>query len=113
MFGISFGEILFILLIALIILGPKHLAHILSKFWLYTSTLKAQFALIKSDLYAKGGITELKGFENTLTNTYLDLKHKITKDLNTTNAFILNEDILYQPELDFERQPELFDEIGN
>lgn len=113
MFGISFSEIFFILIIALVVLGPKHLADLLSKFWLYVIAWRSQFENVKNEFYIKSGISEIKNFENSLSSTYYDIKHKITKNINFAkqDLFILNEEILYQPELDFDREPELFDEI--
>jgi Sec-independent protein translocase protein TatA len=111
MFGISFSELFFILVIALIILGPQQLAQSLSKFWIFIVTLKAQFEAIKHDLYLNSGIKEIKDFEQTLTTTYNNLKAKIITPAVTDKEFIFHEDILYQPELDFDREPELFDNI--
>lgn len=112
MFGISFSEIFFVLVIALIVLGPKHLAHILSRFWLFAVALKSQFENIKNDLYLKSGIHEIRKIEHTIATTYHDLKANITRSTtNNSELFFINEDILYQPELDFDREPELFDEI--
>lgn len=112
MFGISFGEIFFVLVIALIVLGPKQLARVLSKFWLLVIALKSQLENIKSDLYQKSGMSEIKNFEHMIATTYHDFKANLTRTTpNNNDLFIINESILYQPELDFDREPELFDEI--
>ena len=113
MFGISFSELILILIIALVILGPKQLASVIGKFWLTIVSLRTQLEKIKSDLYTQSGMHEIKGFKNTLTDTYQNLKNKITNTPEPLPGYhtLFEEEILYQPELNFTREPELFDEF--
>lgn len=111
MFGISFGEIIFILIIALIVLGPKQLAHVVSKFWMLIVSIRTQLEVVKDDLYKKSGLNDIKNLHHDTLNGYKNLKQQILNDIPLEHNLTLEESIFYQPELDFDREPELFDEI--
>lgn len=111
MFGISFSETLFILIIALIVLGPKQLAQLISKVWLAIISIRTQIENVRNDLYTKSGLHEIENIHRETIGSYKSLKHQILKNIPLENNLTLNEDIFYQPELDFDREPELFDEI--
>lgn len=114
MFGISFSEILFILLIALIVLGPKQLTTVAQKIGTIIYSVKCYFYEIKNEFYTKSGLYEFKQVKDNLFNTYSDIKKSITLDHPMCNNDVPNLSgieghYLYQPELEFDRQPELFD----
>lgn len=115
MFGISFSEVIFILLIALLILGPKQLATVARKVGTFIYSMQHYFQSIKADLYAKSGLHEIKQVKNDVLTAYSSIKNSIVinrtiyTDDSESADFLGLERTLYQPELDFERQPELFD----
>jgi Sec-independent protein translocase protein TatA len=118
MFGISTSELVLILLVALIILGPKQLANLLSRAWLILTVFKSQIEKLKQETLKNSTFEDIQKIEQNLSEKYFNLKDKImTKnsvidndDYHSNNLY--EQDILYQPELDFEREPELFDELN-
>lgn len=124
MFGINFSEILLIAVISLLLFGPEQLPSIARKAGKMFSTLRNLRTNLSSQLYEQIGIQQINQIKNDLQNTITQLKQSIDTNLtssNENNYFGLSEaefstqefQFLYQPELDFEHQPELFDEIDN
>lgn len=115
MFGISFSEIVLILVIALLILGPKQLPQIASKIGLLIFSIKKYFNSLKNELYQQTGISEIYATKHELINTYSAIKQNISFpqriETEEYDSFWETEPQLYQPELDFDRQPELFDHV--
>lgn len=124
MFGINFSEILLIAVISLLLFGPEQLPSIARKAGKMFSTLRNLRTNLSSQLYEQIGLQQINQIKNDLQNTITQLKQSIDTNLtssNENNCFGLSEaefstqefQFLYQPELDFESQPELFDEIDN
>jgi Tat protein translocase TatB subunit len=119
MFGISFSEIILICVIALIVIGPKQLPVIATRVGLIIYSVKNYFTSLKHEVYHNSGVGELINTKTQLLKTYSNVRsiirtnntiipdeiqeHTITPNLTETQAFA------YQPELDFDAQPELFD----
>ena len=112
MFGISLSEILLIFIIALIVFGPKQLPQIATKLGTVIWGLKNYFNKLKTEIYHQGGFRDLHQTKMELMHTYQDLKREITRNrpLEEQSVIPILQEIhqLYQPELDFEQQPELF-----
>jgi len=130
MFGISFSEILLICLITLLVFGPKQLATIAKALATIIRTTQHYFHSLKSDLYAKSGLAEIKQVQHGVFDTYLNIKNNITQpgdNLNQVRPPFGNNSVIQdtacvirdprlalqtesftQPELNFEQQPELF-----
>lgn len=114
MLGISFSEILLIGIIALLVLGPKQLPQIASRIGLIIFSIRNYVANLKREFYYSSGAHEIINTKEEIAKTYTELKksilpHNKIKDYPEFNLQIPQENF-YQPELDFERQPELFDE---
>lgn len=120
MFGISFSEIILICAVALIVLGPKQLPVVASRVGLIIYSIKNYFTSFKQELYYNSGVSELINTKNELIKTYSKIRNNITpynkiEDHAAPDNFKLTEEEHqlecepYQPELEFERQPELFD----
>ena len=116
MFGISFSEILLIIIISLLIFGPEQLPQIAAKTGRMIALLRKFTTNLKSQLYEQTGMSQIDGIRqemqqtfNQLKNQILPLENKIT-DYSDEGDFLYSAyQFLYQPELDFEQQPELFD----
>lgn len=110
MFGISFSEMLLIFIVALVVLGPKQLPIIASKLGLFIYSIKKYLNSIQEDLYYKTGVNDLVNTKKKIVATYNNIHEQIrgNSGLFYTSLPI---DTFYQPELDFDNQPELFDEI--
>jgi len=114
----SFGEILLILIIALIVIGPKQLLQAATSIATLIYRLRKYFFDLKQDLYNKTGSNDLIDAKEQIINTVREIKSNLTKttktesyefDTHLFNNYLDTE--TYQPELDFDRQPELFDEL--
>ena len=116
LFGISFSEILLIIIISLLIFGPEQLPQIAAKTGRMIALVRKFTINLKSQLYEQTGMSQIDGIRqemqqtfNQLKNQILPLENKIT-DYSDEGDFLYSEyQFLYQPELDFEQQPELFD----
>ncbi len=113
MFGISFSEIVLILVISLIIFGPKQLPEIASKAGRLFFIAQHFFVKIKQEIYQHSGLNELNQVKQDITHTYNQIKSSIIA--NPTYADNQygqphNDTQLHQAELEFDRQPELFDQ---
>lgn len=122
MFGISFSEILLIIVIALLIFGPEQLPIIATKIGRLVSTLRNLSSNLRQQFYEQSGLNQFESVRQEMQTALQQLKQQIqlpsttpqNDDFLTENEFMVHEyQFFYQPELDFERQPELFDEISN
>jgi len=115
-FGISFSEILLIIIISLLIFGPEQLPQIAAKTGRMIALLRKFTINLKSQLYEQTGMSQIDGIRQEMQQTFNQLKNQIrpleNKITNYSDEgdFLYSEyQFLYQPELDFEQQPELFD----
>jgi len=116
-FGISFSEILLIIIISLLIFGPEQLPEIATKAGRMLALLRKFTTNLKSQLYEHSGMSQIDGIRQEMQQTFNQLKsqiqpleHKIN-DYRDEGDFLYSEyQFLYQPELDFEQQAELFDD---
>ncbi len=115
MFGISFSEIMLILVIALIVLGPRQLPIVAGRIGQLIYSTRDYFTHFKQQLYDQTGLVEFEKTKLELINSINKLKYDIakqdTKDNNLADMFIFEDNIFYQPELEFDREPELFDDL--
>lgn len=120
MFGISFSEILLIVIISLLIFGPEQLPVIARKFGKTFGYLLNFKKSITDQIYNQIGIEQINQIKTDLQDTVIQLKNTLINhdNENNSNHLMTTEDemlyhecnFLYQPELDFDYQPELFDE---
>lgn len=120
MFGISFSEILLILVIAVIIFGPEQLPGIARKTGALVASLRNMGMNLRSQFYEQSGLNQFENIRQEVQATLFQLKQQIHSPAENAASDMerftepesqLSEYyFLYQPELDFERQPELFDE---
>lgn len=121
MFGISFSEILLILFISLVVFGPRELPGIAKKMGKFVSTVQNLLFNLKYNLYHQSGFEQFNDFRGRVEQSLATLKRQIEPNLlSNSNDSIINKqseytqyDFLYQPELEFNRQPELFDDLTN
>jgi sec-independent protein translocase protein TatB len=118
MFGISFSEIFLICIIALIVLGPKQLPQIASRLGLMIYSITNYLTCLKHEIYHNSGVGELISTKSELIKTYskarsaIGAKNTAVHDEITEHPVSKNNpQTLYQPELDFDAQPELFDRV--
>ena len=126
MFGINFSEIILIFVIALLIFGPKQIPQIATQVGKFIYKIRIYVNKMKHDIYTESGLesgfNEIKNTRQELLNIYSGLRDEVRQQpkINKNDVFdqnILNDEllhntpILFQPELDFDRQPELFDDI--
>lgn len=116
MFGISFSEILLIIIISLLIFGPEQLPQIAAKTGRMIALVRKFTTNLKSQLYEQTGMSQIDGIRQEMQQTFNQLKNQIRPlenkitDYSDEGDFLYSEyQFLYQPELDFEQQPELFD----
>ncbi|TXJ00320.1 MAG: twin-arginine translocase subunit TatB [Neisseriales bacterium] len=116
MFGISFSEILLIIIISLLIFGPEQLPQIAAKTGRMIALVRKFTINLKSQLYEQTGMSQIDGIRQEMQQTFNQLKNQIRPlenkitDYSDEGDFLYSEyQFLYQPELDFEQQPELFD----
>lgn len=74
MFGISFSEIVLILVIALIVLGPKKLPIVVHKTANIFIKIKLYLEAIKKDIYLQNDFSEINKTKENFFNTYTRLK---------------------------------------
>jgi Tat protein translocase TatB subunit len=115
-FGISFSEILLIIIISLLIFGPEQLPQIAAKTGRMIALVRKFTINLKSQLYEQTGMSQIDGIRQEMQQTFNQLKNQIRPlenkitDYSDEGDFLYSEyQFLYQPELDFEQQPELFD----
>lgn len=114
MFGISFGELIIIAIVAVITFGPEQLPIIAKKLGQIVAYFKNTKNNITEQIYQHVGIDEFNQLKNDISQTV----DEIRGSLNLNQHYEYSESIanysldefLYQPELDFDSQPELFDE---
>ena len=110
MFGISFSEVMLILVIAIVIFGPKQIPEIATKAGQIFFSIRHMLYKFKQEIYQQSGFNEFNQTKQDIINTYRQLKSDITTP--STVEYIHPEQVieeLYQPELDFTNQPELFE----
>lgn len=118
MFGISFSEIILILVISLIIFGPEQLPVIARKAGKVIASIRGMTTNIRSQIYETSGLqqfsnlkTEFQQQIDQIKSQFLIQSPEVETDYHSHEEAYFQEFIfLYQPEFDFERQPELFDE---
>lgn len=117
MFGMSFSEIVLIFIIVLLVFGPRQIPTIASQISKLIINIRHYFSEIKNDIYDKSGLSEIHDIKEDIRVIYSNVKHSI----NVDNKIQYHErfdydtfedlEIYFQPELDFDREPELFDEL--
>ena len=121
MFGINLSEILLIVVISLLLFGPEQLPGIARKAGKIFASLRNLRANLSSQFYEQIGLQQINQIKDDLQHTMAQLKHSISATssnqqrlTNFTEAEFSAQEFqfLYQPELDFDYQPELFDEIN-
>lgn len=116
MFGINFSEIVLICAVALVVLGPKQLPAIASKFGVFIYTIKNYISNFKQEIYYQSGAHEIINTKNEIIKTYANIRKNIMPHNKIDDYTQIPNNALniepYQPELDFDRQPELFDHIA-
>lgn len=116
MFDISFSEILLILVISLLIFGPEQLPAIATKLGRFVATIRNFSLNIKEQFYEQSGFNQFENIRSEMQQSFSQLKEQLRLQVNNNDfinedTFLYQEfDFLYQPELDFDQQPELFDE---
>jgi len=117
MFGISFSEIILILIIALIIFGPEQLPVIARKTGKVVASIRNLTQNLRTQIYENTGIEQIQLFKSELEHHLEQVKSHLSHSNSKIIDYALENDasyqkfeFLYQPELDFNRQPELFDE---
>lgn len=111
MFGISLSEIILICAVALVVIGPKQLPQIATRVGIIIYSIRNYVANLKQEIYYNSGANELINTKNELIKTYSTIRSNVMpyNKIEDYDQPDLAQD-LYQPELEFERQPELFDE---
>ncbi len=114
MFGISFSEFILIGIIAIIVFGPEQLPSIAKKSGQLFAYFRNTRNKMSEQVYSQLGINDFNKLKQELTQTVDEIKHSITThnsyDYTERLSKHYNYQLLYQPELDFDYQPELFDE---
>lgn len=113
MFGISFSEILLITVIAVIVFGPEQLPTIARKLGSIVRDIQQFRSNVTNQLYTQSGIEDLQELKNQLTDAVNEIRGSVSDDISYLNErdIVYQEiELFYQPELDFNSQPELFDE---
>lgn len=117
MFGMSFSEIVLIFIIALLVFGPKQIPTITTQISRFIINIRHYFSELKNDLYDKSGLSEIQNIKEEINGIYGNIKHNIAIDNKNQYHESFDYDafddieIYFQPELDFDREPELFDEL--
>lgn len=122
MFGISFSELLLIFIIGVIVFGPEQLPQIAKKAGKIFFSIQHMLTRIRQDIYHQTGLSELEKAKTDLNDIYIQIKKDISGYPSNINNMSLGQIpythknhinyiySYYQPELDFDRQPELFDQ---
>ncbi|MDD3267375.1 MAG: Sec-independent protein translocase protein TatB [Burkholderiales bacterium] len=113
MFGISFSEIILISIIAVIVFGPEQLPTIAKKLGSFIREIRNFRSNITNQIYEQTGIENLQELKEQLHDAVNQIRGSVennTSYINESNIIYQEIDLFIQPELDFDRQPELFDE---
>lgn len=118
MFNISYGEILLILVISLLIFGPNQLPNIARNLGKAIALVRNFSINLREQFYEQSGLYQFESIRDEVKQSINDLKTQLKlNDPKNMNNLIDESQVLaqeyhffYQPELDFEQQPELFDE---
>lgn len=108
MFGISFSEIMLILVIALLVLGPKQLPEIVIKIRKFIIAFRHFASHLKQEVYQQSGFNELNSTKDLIIDGYQQIKHSILNDESSNTSKISYSHEPIQPELEFDKDPELF-----
>lgn len=116
MFGISLSEIVLIGAVALIVIGPKQLPALASILGTLIYSLKNYISSLGREIYYTSGANELTNTKHEVLKTYATISNSIKaygriEDPTPKAPGYIQPDAMYQPELDFSAQPELFDEV--
>lgn len=114
MFGISFSEFILIGVVAVIVFGPEQLPIIARKSGEIFANIRNTRRKVSEQFYSQLGIDELNQLKEELTQTVEEIRQTVNLSNHYEYSEQLSEhfnyEIYYQPELDFNSQPELFDE---
>ncbi len=99
MFGISFSEILLVLIISLLVFGPKQLPQIARTIGLLIYTLKSNFDNLKQHLYQETGIKELNKTKDAIANSCLNLKNQLNETFIQVKPIKKQKQSFEQPDL--------------
>lgn len=113
MFGISFSEIILISIISVVVFGPEQLPTIARKLGSFVREVRNFRSNITNQIYEQTGIEDLHDLKEQLSDAVKQIRGSVENNHDFTNEsdIIYQEiDLFIQPELDFDRQPELFDE---
>lgn len=121
MFGISFSEFILIAIISVIVFGPEQLPTIAKKLGSIIGYVQNKLSTIQRDIYQEFNFDEIKSIQQDLTKSIDMLKSQVKKELSFSHSIsnfanessCYQQNIYYQPELDFDHQPELFDDIDD
>ena len=121
MFGISFSEILLISIIAIIVLGPQKLPLIANSLGKTLAKLRDYTQAFKAQIYTHTKLDDIKQIKHEMLQLYDSIqgispnedaaKHNTEAKVMSSLFHETDKPPLYQPELDFDKQPELFDEL--
>lgn len=122
MLGISFSEILLILIVALVVFGPEQVPSIAANIGKSLACLRQLSFNLRQQLYQQTGLKQIDNLRQEMQSTLNDIKQHFTphspdhsqqlmSNLNEQQMLYQDFYFFYQPELDFEHQPELFDEL--
>ena len=119
MFGISFSEIILILVVSLIVFGPQQLPQIARSAGRVFLMLQRFMTNFRQEVYAYTGFNEIRQTQQDLLQTYQQLKSSLIQEKSMARfsaetdvsapEFAEVEHEMYQAELEFDRQPELFE----
>ncbi|TBV15819.1 Sec-independent protein translocase protein TatB [Stutzerimonas kirkiae] len=97
MFGISFGEILLISLVALLVLGPDRLPGAARTAGLWIGRLKRSFNSIKQDMERELGADEIR--RQLHNENILSLERELKQGLDSLNPLAPNKPTESSPEV--------------
>jgi sec-independent protein translocase protein TatB len=116
-FGISFSEIILIVVLTVIIFGPEQLPQYAHKLGKLVATFQRWRYNLSQQLTTQIGLEDIQRLKDQVENTVWQLKQQLRQptldiddNFSDTSDNYMHHEFLYQPELEFNRQPELFDE---
>lgn len=83
MFDVSFGELLLILIVGLLVFGPEKLPQVVRTASLWTARLRRSFNQIRADIEREVGVDEIK--RDIHNHSILDSLRDVKKDLQDTH----------------------------